>query len=167
MPAPPPLPVITSVRAAGSPAALSAALLDQLWIQSDCAENYEDGNRPGVDRHALGGGATLVLIPCGAGAYNFSSVPYAVAGGKAQVATFDSSPGWTDDGPPVLVNADFDAKTGELSSYAKGRGIGDCGSAERFVWDGTRFRLIEARGMGECRGSINWLIVWRAKAAPR
>ena len=33
--------------------------------------------------------------------------------------------------------------------------------------DGSRFRLTEARGMGECRGSINWLTVWRAKAVPR
>ncbi len=167
VPAAPPLPVIDSVRASGTPAVLSAALLDQLWTQSDCAENYEGESRPDVDRHALGGGATLVLIPCGAGAYNFSSVPYVVRGGKAQVAAFDSSPGFTGDGPPMLVNAGFDAKTGELGSYAKGRGIGDCGSAETYVWDGTRFRLTEARGMGECRGSTNWLAVWRARAVPR
>ncbi|RYY32195.1 MAG: DUF1176 domain-containing protein, partial [Sphingomonadales bacterium] len=103
VPAAPPLPVIVSVRATGTSAALSDALLDQLWTQSDCAENYEDGNRPGVDRHALGGGATLVLIPCGAGAYNFSSVPYIVTAGQARVAAFDSAPGWTGDGPPMLV----------------------------------------------------------------
>ncbi|WP_186456825.1 DUF1176 domain-containing protein [Sphingomonas suaedae] len=167
VPAAPPLPVVPAVRAAGAPTTLSAAQLDQLWSQSDCAENYEDGSRPDIERHALGGGATLVLIPCGAGAYNFSSVPYVVTGGKVQVATFDSPPGWTDDGPPMLVNAGFDAKSGELASYAKGRGIGDCGSAERYVWDGTRFRLIEARAMGECRGSINWLRIWQAKAVPR
>ena len=109
-----------------------------------------------------------MLIPCGAGAYNYSSVPYVVTGGKAVLAAFDAVPGWGGEGgPPMLVNAGFDAKTGELGSYAKGRGIGDCGSAETYVWDGTRFRLTEARAMGECRGSINWLTVWRAKAVPR
>lgn len=161
------LPVIASVRAAGTPVALSPALLNQLWTQSDCAENYEGESRPDVERHALGGGETLVLVPCGAGAYNFSTVPYVVKAGKAQVAAFDSSPGWTGDGPPMLVNASFDPKTGELGSYAKGRGIGDCGSAETYIWDGTRFRLTEARAMGECRGSTNWLAVWRARAVAK
>jgi hypothetical protein len=28
------------------------------------------------------------------------------------------------------------------------------------------FRLIEARAMSECRGSRNWLRVWKAKAVP-
>lgn len=167
-PAAPMLPVIASVRPAGIPAALPPALLEQLWTQSDCAVNYEGESRPDIERHALGGGATLVLVPCGAGAYNFSSVPYVVQAGKAQIAAFDSQPGWGgDDGPPILVNAGFDAKTGELGSYAKGRGIGDCGSAETYVWDGTRFRLTEARAMGECRGSSNWLAVWRARAVAK
>jgi hypothetical protein len=162
------LPVIESVRPAGTPTVLSDALLNQLWTQSDCAENYEGESRPDVERHALGGGATLVLVPCGAGAYNFSTVPYVVKAGKAQIAAFDSTPGWGgDDGPPMLVNAGFDTKTGELGSYAKGRGIGDCGSAETYVWDGTRFRLTEARAMGECRGSTNWLAVWRARAVAK
>lgn len=168
VPAAPALPMITSVRPVGTPAVLSPALLDQLWTQSDCAGNYDDDSRPDVEGHALGGGATLVLVPCGAGAYNFSSIPYVVKAGRAQIAAFDSTPGWGgDDGPTMLVNAGFDAKTGELGSYAKGRGIGDCGSAETYVWDGVRFRLTEARAMGECRGSINWLTLWRAKAAPR
>ncbi len=167
IPVAPALPMVASIRVTGAPAALSSALLDQLWTQSGCAENYEAESRPEVERHALGGGATLVLVPCGAGAYNFSSVPYVVRAGKAQLAMFDSQPGWTGDGPPMLVNAGFDPKIGELGSYAKGRGIGDCGSAETYVWDGTRFRLTEARAMGECRGSINWLTVWRARAVPR
>ena len=161
------LPVIDSVRAIGRPAALTPALLSQMWSQHGCRTEYFQQPLPAVERHALGGGATLALVPCGAGAYNYSSVPYVVRGGKAVVASFDSQPGWTGDGPPMLVNAGFDPKTGELGSYAKGRGIGDCGSAETYVWDGTRFRLTEARAMGECRGSINWLTVWRARAVPR
>lgn len=161
------LPVIASIRASGTPAVLSSALLRQLWTRSDCAENYEGAARPDVERHALGGGATLALVPCGAGAYNYSTIAYVVRGGKAQLAAFDSPPGWTADSPVMLVNATFDARTGELGSYAKGRGIGDCGSAETYVWDGARFRLTEARAMGECRGSSNWLTVWRARAVAK
>ncbi len=166
VPAAPALPVVASIRATGTPAALSSAQLDQLWTQSDCAESYETESQPEVGRHALGGGATLVLVPCGAGAYNFSSVPYVIKAGKAQIAAFDSQPGWTGDGPPMLVNAGFDARTGELGSYAKGRGIGDCGSSETYVWEGYWFRLSLSGVMGVCRGSINWLTVWRARAVP-
>lgn len=168
VPAAAPLPVIAAVRATGAPANLPRALRDQMSRQYDCASNYDPDSLPDLERFALGGGATLVLMPCGAGAYNFSSVPYIVRAGKAQIARFDAATGFGEnDGPPMLVNAGFDAKTGELTSFAKGRGLGDCGTAQSFVWDGTGFRLTEQRMMGECRGSTNWLAVWRARSVPR
>jgi hypothetical protein len=39
-----------------------------------------------------------------------------------------------------------------MSSYGKGRRLGDCGSAENYVWYGNKFRLIDAGAMPECRG---------------
>jgi len=111
----------------------------------------------------------LVLIPCGAGAYNFSSVPL-IATGQAgrrvfRLARFDSPPGWSEQGePPMLVNAGWDAARATLSSFAKGRGLGDCGSSESYVWDGTLFRLIELRRMDQCRGAWQWITLWRARA---
>lgn len=66
---------------------------------------------------------------------------------------------------PLLVNTHW--AEGELSTYAKGRGIGDCGTAERFAWDGEMFRLIERREMNQCRGSPHWITVWRANAVRR
>jgi Protein of unknown function (DUF1176) len=63
----------------------------------------------------------------------------------------------------LLVNSDWDAATQTISSYAKGRGLGDCGSSESWVWDGTSFRLTRATVMGECRGSLDWIPVWRAE----
>jgi Protein of unknown function (DUF1176) len=48
----------------------------------------------------------------------------------------------------------------------KGRGLGDCGSSQNFVWDGTMFRLVEARVMGECRGAADFLTVFRAAPRP-
>lgn len=44
-------------------------------------------------------------------------------------------------------------ENGTLTTYAKGRGIGNCGTAERFVWDRTMYRLIKWREMNCCRGS--------------
>ena len=83
------------------------------------------------------------------------------------IAGFDFRPGMDPEGPPELVNASFDAKTGRLESAAKGRGLGDCGSSESYVWDGAMFRLVEQRAMPDCRGSVNWLTVWRANGVAR
>ncbi|WP_447728062.1 DUF1176 domain-containing protein [Sphingomonas koreensis] len=168
VPAPPALPKIGFVRPAGAAASFTPAMRKALDKSSECGAVYEGGTGPWPEAEvrALGGGKTLVLLPCGSGAYNFSTEPYILAAGAKPVpARFDSPPGYTEaqDGRPTLVNASFDARTGRLESYNKGRGIGDCGSAETYVWDGAMFRLVEARSMPECRGSVNWLTTWRAE----
>lgn len=170
VPAAPAAPKVTVHLASGPAAALSATRLQALAKQGGCEEFYGAGagDAPEPERFALGGNKTLVLLPCGAGAYNLLSVPFVLSGGTATIARFDHAVGMGEaDGPPNLVNATFDPETGRLDSYAKGRGIGDCGSAESFGWDGTMFRLLEARTMGECRGSANWLRVWRAEPVIR
>lgn len=115
----------------------------------------------------------LILMSCGSGAYNFSSAAYIgeIRGDEKKgaswafrPATYDLQPAWGGEGrPPLLVNAHWEENQQILSSYAKGRGIGDCGSAESFVWDGEQFRLVEASGMQECRGAYEWITTWRAK----
>jgi hypothetical protein len=164
-------PVVRYVRPGGSPAAITKAMRAAMEKQGDCAGVYEggEGEPPAVEAYALGGGKTLALVPCGSGAYNYNTVPFIISGGAAVLAKFDYRPGETDasDGMPILVNAGWDAKTAQLGSYDKGRGLGDCGAAEDYVWDGTMFRLVEARAMPDCRGSVNWLAVWRAASAPQ
>ncbi|MBO9621864.1 MAG: DUF1176 domain-containing protein [Sphingomonas sp.] len=169
VPAAPPAPRIAAIRPSGTAASVSKAMRAAMEKASDCDGLYEGTGvpAPDVETYALGGGKTLALIPCGAGAYNYSTVPFILSGGRFALAKFDMRPGMSPDGPPMLVNVDWDPKLGLLASFAKGRGIGDCGSSEQYVWDGTMFRLVEARAMGECRGSINWLRVWRAEADSR
>ncbi|MEP2103682.1 MAG: DUF1176 domain-containing protein [Parasphingorhabdus sp.] len=115
----------------------------------------------------------LILMSCGSGAYNFSSAAYIgeIRGDEKKgaswafrPATYDLQPAWNGEGrPPLLVNAHWEENRQILSSFAKGRGIGDCGSAESFIWDGEKFRLIESSGMQECRGAYEWITTWRAK----
>ncbi len=159
VPAAPAAERIVALRPSGTPAIVTKAMRAGMEKQSECDGLYDGAETvPEVETFALGGGKTLALLPCGAGAYNYSSVAFIVAGGKAVRADLDG-------GDDMLVNAGFG--NGVLSSYNKGRGVGDCGTAETYVWDGARFRRTEARSMSECRGSTNWLITYRATAVFR
>lgn len=121
--------------------------------------------------HALGNGRSLVLMGCGAGAYNVNSmVLVAWRDGNAvriEPARFDVArdpiEGEPDPKGFFVTNADFDPAAMTINEWAKGRGLGDCGTAASYAWDGERFRLIEQREMSECRGTLELLQTWRAE----
>lgn len=130
-------------------------------------EGIEDSVFP-LDRRN-GKDMALALIVCDSGAYNFGSAVMIAerpsANPKAKwtfrKAQFDWSVGWGDDvQPSQVVNADFSPETGMLTDSAKGRGLGDCGTASVFAWDGTMFRLSEMHSMGDCRGVWDWPRLW-------
>lgn len=172
------IPILEVRKIAPSDMLPDASALVALSEGSPCAQErfgstqdtaYSLGNGPD-------GAQSLVMLNCGAGAYYFSSGIYVGqrnAAGKwnFEPAKFDyGATGFSADSKiPLLVNADWDAATQTISSYSKGRGLGDCGSSESWVWDGTMFRLTDATVMGECRGSVDWIPVWRAevKLLPR
>jgi hypothetical protein len=122
--------------------------------------------------HALGNGRTLIMMACGAGAYNYQALPLvAWRDGNAlrvEAARFDATreliEGEAESKGYYVTNAEFDEATLTISEYAKGRGIGDCGVAARYAWDGQIFRLIVQNEMSECRGSRELLTTWRADA---
>lgn len=158
------LPTVPAMRAApGAADSPTPAVLGELAKLGDCDLSVMPGDLP-VERYRLDAATTLVLIPCGTGAYNYNSAAFILRGGKGAPAEFDTPPDWQEgDGPGILTNASFATIDGPvLTSSAKGRGLGDCGSSQSWVWDGSRFRMIEARVLGECRGSVNWLTVFRA-----
>lgn len=157
------LPLIRAVRAEGTAAALDQARVDALRKSADCGIAEYIDEPPAAETYPLGGGATLILLPCDAGAYNLMSLVYVMQdGGEPKLAEFDTDIGMGGpDGMKALVNAGF--ADGVLTSFAKGRGIGDCGIGQSFVWDGTRFRLSEQVEMGECRGSIDYITTWRTR----
>jgi hypothetical protein len=67
----------------------------------------------------------------------------------------------------LAYNADWNARDGTLDMFMKGRGLGDCGTRQRFAWDGARFRLVAQAQMDECRGSIDWIPTWQARTVRR
>lgn len=116
----------------------------------------------------------LVLIACDSGAYNFGSAVMIAerpmedpnADWTFTKAKFDSETGWGENADVAqVVNAGFDPATGILSEFAKGRGLGDCGTANSHVWDGEQFRLSERHEMSDCRGAWDWPRVWVAEVS--
>lgn len=167
-----PLPVLTVKKIKPSDMLPDASALVALSESSPCAAERFGPTQDAA--YSLGTGANgaqaLVLLNCGSGAYNFSSAAYVGqrdAKGKWQFAPaiFDYAPvrRTESDNLALIVNADWDPATQSLSGYSKGRGIGDCGSAENYVWDGAVFRLKHASMMDECRGSMDWIPIWRAE----
>ncbi|HEX8468499.1 MAG TPA: DUF1176 domain-containing protein [Allosphingosinicella sp.] len=161
---PPPLPVVVALpRMSARGYVLGAAALQALRRKHGCTID-EVGGPEEAEIAALSAGETLLLLACGSGAYNVSYVPFIVRrGGRSEIARFDISPGWWDDGKPVLVNAGWDAERGLLTAFSKGRGLADCGIGNEFAWDGTRFRLVQQEELYECRGSRDYITTWRAR----
>jgi hypothetical protein len=162
---PPPLPVVAAPPVSRArPLTLSAAALRALRAKHGCTID-EVGGPDETESAALTADSTLLLLACGSGAYNVSYVPFIVRrGGRAELAPFDHRPGWwAEEGKPMLVNAGWDKERGLLSSFSKGRGLGDCGTTSDYAWDGRAFRLVEQAEMGECRGSTDYITTWRAK----
>ncbi len=167
----PALPIITAITPSGTAAKLTGAQAATLRKRAACdLDSFPDGAGESIttpETHALGGGKSLVILPCSTGAYNLIGALFIVDGAKITPAQLDAPAGFEDtgaeSGTPVksVINGTFE--NGVLTSYAKGRGLGDCGSHQSFVWDATRFRLSEQADMGECRGNIDYITTWRAR----
>lgn len=165
-------PTIMAKRIRPTKSTPDPATLVSLVESSSCREE-----RYGVTEdtaHSLGvvdGRArALVLISCGSGAYNFASAAY--IGEEGSDGKWAFSPARFDFGASVrtsdkklqlLVNASWSPESQMLSSFAKGRGLGDCGNSETYMWDGVMFRLTSAFGMEQCRGSMEWMKLWHAE----
>jgi hypothetical protein len=170
LPAPPALPVIAEVRPMGRAALspLPRAKIDRMKRAAGCDMQFSQRDHP-MEARRFRDGAALILVPCSQGAYNGTSL--VLVARKAdrsdlQPATFDFNAS-AGEGTGRLTPPDgayWDEKTGRLASFFKGRGLGDCGAGQDWAWDGSMFRLIRAEAMGECRGSTDYITIWRAVA---
>ncbi len=168
VPPPPRAPVIAALAALGTPALPTRVQFAAMRRRAQC-EEPPAGAAGYPESHALGGGATLVMVPCSVGAYNLSSALFVLENGAWRPAQADVPTGLAPPGEgssvPSVVNGQW--RGGELTSYTKGRGLGDCGVAQTFVWDGTRLRLSAQSEMGECRGNPNYVTTWRTRVVRR
>jgi hypothetical protein len=132
----------------------------------------DDKNSQIEDVSPLGEGQFLYQFTCpdSSGAYNFWNVFLIGPAGNVSAlrpVTFRRPPGVSDgnkDEPRSgLTNPVFDPQTMTLSSFDKGRGIGDCGVEQEWVWTGKSFQLALERSMGECKRipMDDWPVTWR------
>lgn len=113
---------------------------------------------------------SLYVIPCFAGAYNIAYRLYVVRNNDIATmrtlyfANYSRSLGWY--GSDTLINVSYDAETGMLSAFGKGRGLGDCGNSALYRWEGFDFKMLEYRAWDRCDGSRppeRWPVVYKAE----
>ncbi|WP_332856406.1 DUF1176 domain-containing protein [Duganella sp. S19_KUP01_CR8] len=146
----PPLPPPT-VRPVAMPPAqkgdekLLAAIVKTIRPE-DCGADLKDSSRDEAI-YRLPGGRMLLVLECDRAAYQ-SSYGLWVARDKPP---YDPRPldlpGMEGGG---IMNASFEG--GKLSSYAKGRGIFDCGGFWTWLWTAQGFQLVDVSQSNMCRG---------------
>ncbi|WP_312242400.1 DUF1176 domain-containing protein, partial [Pantoea sp.] len=115
----------------------------------------------------------LLLIGCEMGAYNVIDLAFEVTRSQPYVArgmtlTLPFTPPTRSDRQLELINADYDAASGQLFTFNKGRGLGDCGSASRWQFNGAQFELAEYAEESTCDGwhsSEEWPTLWVSQPA--
>jgi hypothetical protein len=162
----PAAPLVSALSAGGTAATPKPEQIAQFRKAGDCDPELAANSAQPLEVHALGGGKTLLLLPCSAGAYNVSALVYVGDANGFSAAQFDSPTGMGEGGGIAsVVNGQWE--NGVLTSYDKARGLGDCGVSASHVWDGARFRLVEQSEMSECRGNTDFIRTWHAQTQRR
>lgn len=161
-------PIITAgpaVPQSGLPTTVPASVMTAI---GDCEDQVAPAIDPIIAR--LAPGVVLYAPVCSRGAYNaiYSLVLADERGGGARVVQLPlpDGLGQTSIGDPM--NIDYNPETRMLTSFAKGRGLGDCGDETQWVWDGEAFQVVVSRVMDDCRGVPfdDWPTLFRAEVRP-
>jgi hypothetical protein len=131
------------------------ALLDRHRADPDCEPMEELANGRDIVVDELTEGYRVFLLPCQSGAYNFAQKVYVGATDYFEpqfFAEYQGEWGWI--GTPFLWNAYYDPETNSVSTFAKARGVGDCGTQGHWQWNGFVFQLLEFRER-ECSDDID------------
>ncbi|WP_019517705.1 DUF1176 domain-containing protein [Sphingomonas sp. Mn802worker] len=167
VPPAPATPVVHAPALTGAPARLTRSQVAAMkrTARCDAPPSTDLDWSPVVS--TMGGGTSLAVLPCSAGAYNVNGALFVIRGNRVTPAKTDAPAGFeatgADPETPVPSVVNGQVENGVLTSYAKGRGLGDCGVSQAFVWDGTSLRLIEQAEMSDCRGNPDFIRTWTAR----
>lgn len=147
----------------GLPAAVPASAMA---VAGDCDDPAVAPPEAIIAR--LAPGLVLYAPVCSRGAYNavYSLVLADERGRGARVIRLPQGFGAATISDPM--NIDYDPASRVLSSFSKGRGLGDCGDETQWVWDGQAFQVLIWRVMAECRGVPfdDWPTLFQASVRP-
>lgn len=163
VPAPPVAPLIRAAKPVSQdgltdiPPPAVLARIKPLDCQADAPED------PSSNR--LAPGVVLWVIPCWVGAYQISSALVLAdeKGGHVRLADLGGDGG--PDDRATATNANYDTDHQKLYTYAKGRGLADCGQATTYAWTGKAFILTERAELQICRGLPEdyWVTMFRSR----
>ena len=180
VPAPPALPDLEPAPAAdqsgfGEDKQTLPASLRALPAVQDCLAESEHSEwlLRNVMSARLDARTELWAVPCGAGAYNISHRWYVTgaAGADPKPAELLGSDGprtgeeaevWPDN---ATINGGYAPNARTITAFSKGRGLGDCGTSQTWLWTGRRFELQAEQSMGHCAGVPwdYWPTTWRTR----
>jgi hypothetical protein len=141
-------------EAASAPEGIPPELTAWLAADPECRPFAEIANGEDIEIVQLDETNRAYILPCWSAAYNFGWKVFVENSGtfsQAVFPEFSASAGWT--ASTFIVNYAWDDASKSLSSFYKGRGIGDCGSAGIWRWGEYAFRLTEFRSKEDCDGA--------------
>lgn len=138
-----------AVPQTGLPKTVPASVMKLI---GDCEDMADREVAPLIAR--LSPGVVLYAPVCSLGAYNaVHSLVLADESGKGgRVIALPLPEGYGQASISDPMNLDYDPDTRILASFAKGRGLGDCGDETQWLWDGKAFQVLSMQVMAECRG---------------
>lgn len=147
------------------------APIEALPAVKACREqtSYNEHLQKAVLAARLGRGVELWGVPCDSGAYNATYLMFVTGANGADPRPADLAtwhPDETEEGRGEgLVNPGYDPATRVLTHFPRGRGIGDCGVIQSWIWTGRAFAPSNERSMGDCWGmrSSLWPTTWRTQ----
>lgn len=171
IPAPPLAPVVTPGPAVtqdgyGDSGQTLPAALEALPAVRACREetSHSDWVRKEIMSARLDASTELWAVPCFAGAYNIGHDWYLsdIGGRNPRALSLASANGEMSTG---TINGGYAANARTIVAFAKGRGPGDCGSAQTWTWTGRAFVLSAETEMTECWGvpPDQWPTTWRSR----
>ena len=138
----------------------------QIATSEDC--EAESLAKP-AEVHPLDADRALVFVECLMGAYQSSSLVFIASRRDGTPTRLELDAPYLGGSADEWHNASFttvsfDEKTGELGSFTKGRGIGDCGTSASWIWNGTTFVFSELSLQNSCGGVYpdDWPVLFRS-----
>jgi Protein of unknown function (DUF1176) len=144
---------------AGRPAAadlpLPRNLVEAGLKDPECTLSFEEATEELEEPEDLGEGKKLLEVPCWRAAYQMGSIFFVFDPAnpdQAKQVEFRHWKGATFEQRRQISSPSFDAEKKRMTSFHKGRGLGDCGSSGAWVWNGSDFELEAYWLKNDCNG---------------